>query len=402
MEIKRTKERKVRKEPSIMPRSTMVFLLVLAILASILGYNYFARPFTAYQAVQTELATSAPQEEAKVEPDKERVTTQDLAQLLAFSYLLNDTDSSQSAVLDWVNTHKPGVVTLFGSKITLTAAQAAIEQINSRLDRDVQPLMAVDHEGGSVQRLSGSGFTSLPSWQSLCVAEAEQRHDLLTASAQQLSQTGIDLVFAPVVDLAINNAVLKNRICASDPTVVTQRAVEFIDIFAQQHIMSVIKHYPGIGHISRDPHRNFDEVDLSDADILVFKNLLEAYPLLGVMSAHVGVVGRYEDQPCSLNLDCVDDLTDFVPQALVFTDALDMNAAGYIGQNEQLISLAERAVMAIKAGNDVLVFGPQVNLNEFDEVLLALKNAYESDEEFRQQAEKSVRKIRQYKEILRK
>ena len=56
METKRVKKRKARKVKEVMPRSTIIFLFILAVLASVLGYNYFARPFAGYQAAQTELA----------------------------------------------------------------------------------------------------------------------------------------------------------------------------------------------------------------------------------------------------------------------------------------------------------------------------------------------------------
>ena len=386
-----------------MPRSTIIFLLVLAALASALGYNYFARPFAGYQAVPAEPVVVKEEETVlDSEPVEKLLSDQDLAQLIAFSYSVDTSESTQSALLRWISQNQPGVVTLFGSKISTSSARFVVNRINANFNNKLQsPLIAVDHEGGLVQRLSGAGFTDLPSWKSICAASSTQRQNLLTTSAQEISQVGVELVFAPMIDTASQSAVLKNRICSSDPEMVKVRATEFINTFAQQKIISVIKHYPGIGSISKDLHHNFDEVNLSEEEVLVFKDILEAYPLLGVMSAHVGVEGRYEGKPCSLNNDCIDDLTGYFPGVLVFTDALDMDSAGYVGRDEELIPLAERSVSAIKAGNDVLVFGPKVELTEFDEVLSALRIAYESDEDFQKQAEKSVQKIRQYKEILR-
>jgi beta-N-acetylhexosaminidase len=401
VEAKRVKKRKIRKVKGIMPRSTTVFLLVLAVLASTLGYNYFARPFADYQAAQTESVVVEEEVVVDSESDKKLLSTQDLAQLIAFSYSLDTSESTQSALLSWISQNQPGVVTLFGSQISTSSARFAVNRISADFNNKLQPLVAVDHEGGSVQRLAGVGFTDLPSWKSICVASSTQRQNLLEASAREISQVGVELVFAPMIDIASQSAVLKDRVCSSDPEIVKVRAAEFIDTFAQQKIISVIKHYPGIGSISKDLHRSFDEVDLGEEEVLVFKDLLEAYPLLGVMSAHVGVLGRYEDEPCSLNNDCIDDLTNYFPNTLVFTDALDMKSAGYIGNNKELSSLAQRAILAIKAGNDVLVFGPNVELDEFDKVLSALKIAYDSDVDFQKQAEKSVQKIRQYKEIIR-
>lgn len=381
-----------------MPRSTIIFILVLTVLASLLGYNYFTRPFAGLETVQVEQV-----EPVEVETDltAETITDQELAQLIAFPYSLTQDTSTQSAKLSWIRLNQPGVVTLFGQNIASASAQSAIAKINSGFDSQLSPLIAVDHEGGSVQRFSGAGFTDLPSWRTVCAASSTQRQNLLTTSAQELSQLGVEVVFAPVIDVASQSAVLRDRVCAPDSALVTERAMEFIDIFGQQKIISVIKHYPGIGSISTDLHRQFDQVSLTEGEILIFKDILEEYPLLGVMSAHVGVRDLYEDIPCSLNEDCVDDLTSHFPQTLVFTDALDMDSAGYVAGSKELRPLAQRAVLALKAGNDVLVFGPNVELAELEEVFSALKIAYQTDQDFQVQAQKSVRKIRQYKEFLR-
>ncbi|MBT3511894.1 MAG: hypothetical protein HN846_02545, partial [Candidatus Pacebacteria bacterium] len=150
-----------------MPRSTIFFLLILTIIASALGYNYFARPFSNYQAAQIELTELIPEEEENnSESAEETFSDQDLAQLIAFPYSLDDNQSTQSASLSWIKLNQPGLITLFGSKVSTAAAKIATDKISSSFDDESEPLIAVDHEGGSVQRLSGSGFTSLPSWKS--------------------------------------------------------------------------------------------------------------------------------------------------------------------------------------------------------------------------------------------
>lgn len=383
-----------------MPRSTIIFLLILSILAALLGYNYFAQPFANLKTVQVEEEKPAVVEEKEDRAD-EAIIGQELAQLIAFPYLPTENISTQSARLSWIRLNQPGVVTLFGSNISTSSAQAAIAKIKVGFNDELSPLIAVDHEGGSVQRLSGTGFTDLPSWKSICATSSTQRQNLLTNSAQELAQVGIDIIFAPVIDVASRSAVLKDRVCSSDSALVTERASEFIDIFRQNKIISVIKHYPGIGSISQDLHRQFDQVEPVEAELLIFKNILNEYPLLGVMSAHVGVKNLYEDTPCSLNEECIGDLTSHFPKTLVFTDALDMDSAGYVKNTEKPLSLAERSVLAIRAGNDVLVFGPNVKLADFEEVFSALKTAYRTDEKFKMQAESSVHKIRQYKASLR-
>ena len=399
MEVTRAEEGKTQK---IMPRSTVVFILVLTVLALILGYNYFAQPFAGFNPVSVgDQPITNKRTINQLKTVEEPISEGELSQLIALPYLFSDDESTQAAVLSWIIQNQPGVVTLFGEKISSTAASLAIKKINENFDHETRPLIVVDHEGGSVQRLSGIGFTDLPSWKLVCAMDQAQRKNLLSTSARELSQVGIEMVFSPVIDIASRSAILKDRICSSDPDVTTQRATEFIEIFGQQKVWPIVKHFPGIGSVSRDLHLQYDEVVLSEQDILPFKNLLGTYPLLGVMSTHVGVKDRYEDIPCSLNSDCIEDLNDHFPQALVFTDALDMGSAGDYPEAEKPLSLSERSVLAITAGNDVLVFGPNVKLTEIEEVSAALVAAYKSDERFQQQVQKSLQKIRQYKVFLR-
>jgi len=383
-----------------MPRSTIIFILFLSVLATLLGYNYFAHPFANLETetfVQEELS---PDVESTMVLSDQLEVRQQLTQLMAFPYSTTVSQSSQSATLNWIKQNQPGTVVLFGEKISTTSAQSAVDKIKASFPDDNLPLVAVDHEGGTVQRLSGAGFTRLPSWKSLCEDSSSTRQNLLSSSAQELSILGINVVFAPVVDVASQSAILRNRVCSADPVAVKDGATEFIEFFTQQQILPVIKHYPGIGSIKKDLHRDFEEVTLTKDDISVFEKLLTSYSSLGVMSAHVGVKDRYEDMPCSLNEDCLDDLDDFFPNALVFSDALDMDSAGYVAQSEELSSLEERALAALKAGNDVLVFGPNVKPEEFDKILQTLEKAFESDSEFKRQVEKSFTKFQIYKIYL--
>lgn len=391
-----------------MPRSTIIFIFILTIIASLLGYNYFAQPFANHQPSSVGQLKSplVAEKKSATADDKENLVNQlspkqQILQLIAAPYLLPDKDSTESGLLAWIGENKPGVVTLFGENISTNSAQVMVENIDYSVNEQWQPLIAVDHEGGSVQRLSGAGFTDLPSWEALCETTADNRQQLLTASAAELSQAGINIVLAPVLDIASQSAVLGSRICSSDPEITAQRAAEYINIFNQQNIVSVIKHFPGIGSAATDLHREYDEVAITEPEILVFKEILDNYQQLGVMTAHVGVKDLYQDQPCSLNPDCVSDLTDHFAEALVFSDALEMKAAGHQPDSEELSSLGSRAVAAVAAGNDVLLFGPSINEKDLDEIEAALMVEYEINEEFRQQVVSSVEKILAYKKLFR-
>ena len=395
-----------------MARSTLLFLLLLSLLACLLGYNYFLRPLDYLnEASQSQIVEDndpmlppfpgSPSSESYSNElfDKLAVREQ-ITQLIAFPYLISAMQSTQSASLDWIKINQPAIVSLFGEKISTSSALINVNKIKAVYTNNSQPLIAVDHEGGLVQRLSGIGFTRLPSWQTLCASNAVYRQELLEKSAQELSAVGINIVFAPVIDLASNSAVLGSRVCGERADVVVERAKEAIDVYQEQQILSVIKHFPGIGEVKADLHHEFDVVELTEEGILAFRELLTTYPNLGVMSTHVGVKDFYEDLPCSLNQECLGDLKDFFPETLIFSDALDMDSAGFIKDSDELLSLSQRAINALLAGNNVLVFGPKVESEMMDEVVIGLVEAYESDPQLKELVQNSLEKLWLYKELL--
>lgn len=377
---------------------TALFILLLALLAGLLGYNYYAKPFAQLQPV-VELMQPTPTPPVTEDPAAAilaNLSTQEkVAQLIAFPLNLSTAESTISADLDWVRLHQPGVVTLFGNQISTSSAQAAVAEIKTESALH-QPLVAVDHEGGLVQRLSGAGFTQLPSWQQLCNLAENEREEWLSSSAQELQAAGIDIVFAPVVDVASSSSSLGNRICSSDPEVIIARAGELIEQYANYQLLPVLKHFPGIGSARTDLHFNFARVELTEADLIVYQRLLSQYDYLGVMTTHVGIVNRFDEVPCSLNRTCLQDLTTNFNSTLIFTDALDMAAAGHQAETAELKSLPVRAEEALRAGNDVLVFGPLVSSQEIDEVMAQLILNYEQDETFKERVDESVKKILSY------
>lgn len=432
----------------IMPRSTAIFLFILTILAVLLGYNYFARPFYYQKGASVEVSqtpSQAAEPSATPSPVDDLSIKEQVTQLLAMPYSVSTSEAADevtpaatsaitsaatraatlttgetptsaatptpavspavsepllSPQLSWLENNQPGLITLFGESISSASASTDIELIKSKFKADNLPLIAVDHEGGRVQRLSGTGFTQLPSWKKMCGLEENNRHKLLTASAQELAQVGVNVVFAPVVDIASSSGVLKQRVCSPDPEITQKRALEMVDIFKQHGILPVIKHFPGIGNAKVDLHQAYAEVEVSESQVFIFKELLDAYPQLGVMVSHVGVKDLYEGTPCSLNPACVKDLSGHFQEALIFSDALEMKSASYQADAKAELPLAARAVKAVTAGNNVLVFGPEVSPADLDEVVSALVDAYEANEDFAQQVRQSVEKIMAYKTAL--
>jgi beta-N-acetylhexosaminidase len=379
------------------------FIILLIIAAILLGVNYYYRPFET-KLDQNQL-DSQNQELIQDRNSPEYILSQlssqeKVAQLIAqpievSEYFAPNPSATQTAT---INT---GFYTLFGENLSLTQAQQVIIDLkkNRQVDR-LFPWIAVDHEGGSVQRLSGEGFTKLKSWREICAMETIDRQAELKKSANELRLVGVNVIFAPVLDVG-NNLFLKDRICSADSyALVADRGMDFTTIFSNVGIMPVLKHFPGIGLTDQDLHKAFDFISVLEFDVKLYKYILDQNNLIGVMTAHVGVTSQDKDKPCSLSTFCVGELNTAYPDILVFTDALDMKAALYDYENPLVDkNLIRVSLEAIGAGNNVLVYGPGVNQNEITAIIDYLTQVYDENPVFKALVDKSVTKIIKYKVI---
>lgn len=231
---------------------------------------------------------------------------------------------------------------------------AAIRSANPDL------LLAVDQEGGRVQRFR-EGFTRLPALARLADAylrdtEAGSRlvHQAAWVMAAELIACGLDLSFAPVLDLYLaDSEVIADRAFAADPDQVITLARLYIDGMHDAGMCATGKHYPGHGSVIADSHVELPVDERPAADILgrdyrVFADLVEV--LDAVMPAHVSYP--------ALDSQCAGFsrfwLQDKLRQELeftgvIFSDDLSMSAAHSAG------SITERARVALAAGCDMIL-----------------------------------------------
>ncbi|MEA2056998.1 MAG: glycoside hydrolase family 3 N-terminal domain-containing protein [Patescibacteria group bacterium] len=389
-------------------KPTLVFILVLTIIAVLLGFNYFKTPFVR-QEQETEFkdlvmeATPAP----TLSPDREifeKLSDMErVAQLIAYPLVINETliDELQSETacvscgdvskVDRVNQIKPGIIILFGSQISTESAQLVTSTISNNFASDLlKPLLAVDHEGGLVQRLAGEDFTKLPSMMSACQLDSIEQKELYEKSANELARLNIQIVFAPVVDVARSNSSLETRACL-DEEEIKRTAQNYIESFGKYRIMSVIKHFPGIGQVEKNLHHFSETIALEPKDTQAFQSLLQQYPNIGVMSSHVRLEEALGGKPCSLSSVCLDRFSQVFPDATVFTDALNMESA--LEDGGERLSLSQAAEQALEAGNYVLVFDEEANSAQLGQVLKHLTDRYQTDESFKKLLDKKIMRI---------
>jgi beta-N-acetylhexosaminidase len=220
-------------------------------------------------------------------------------------------------------------------------------------------LIAVDHEGGRVQRFR-PGFAKLPPNAAYGEAyqrntdtalEAAEQHAWLIAS--ELQMLDIDLAFAPVLDLDYGcSSVIGDRAFHSDPVTVTALAKAFLKGLHRGGMAGTGKHFPGHGGVKGDSHlelpvdsRTWEEIQATD--LQPFIELAKA-GLESVMPAHV-VFPAIDSQPAGFSRKWISEILRQQCQfdGAAFSDDLSMQGAAETG------SYADRAWASLEAGCDV-------------------------------------------------
>lgn len=395
-----------------MAYSTKLFIIFLCFVAVLFGYNYVVKPFAelvSVESVSTDMQQSSVPVTISASTEEKILNSmsvrQRVAQVLVASVTINlEKDATSSSELEWINTNQPGFVLVFGKNISTTSANLLKSEIARFSDKQLADiLIAVDHEGGTVQRYAGEGFTRVPSWSSVCDIENEtERKELLNRTFRELKEVGISVILGPVFDTKVTGSPLGSRACSTDQAIISERVKEYITILNAYKILPVVKHFPNIGFVKRDLHTNFDTIGVKTDDLLAFKNILTAFPSIGVMTTHVGVTNQNPTVPCSLSADCINELLVNYPAVLVVSDALEMSAAqGFVSTSSaQITEMPELTKRAIRAGNEVIILGESVDARQMEVVLNNLEEAYNKDESFKQLIDTSVKKILKYKQLL--
>jgi len=222
-------------------------------------------------------------------------------------------------------------------------------------------LVAVDHEGGRVQRFK-EGFTHIPpaaTYGKLYQANKKEAKQLAEncgwLMAAECRATGIDMSFAPVLDLGRGiSGVIGDRAFHHNPQRVAELAHDFMNGMNQAGMQATGKHFPGHGSIKEDSHvahpvdkRTFNEILMED--IKPFEHMINC-GLGAVMPAHV-IYPQVDDMPAGYSSIWLKNILrqQLGFQGIVFSDDLSMEAAGVAG------GFGDRAVTALTAGCDMVL-----------------------------------------------
>jgi beta-N-acetylhexosaminidase len=228
--------------------------------------------------------------------------------------------------------------------------------------RAIRPelLIAVDHEGGRVQRFR-EGFTRLPpaAHYEKALNSGPSTAGLAEAAgwlmAAELRAVDVDFSFAPVLDVECGiSQIIGDRAFSTDPEIAGLLALAFVKGMRRAGMAAVGKHFPGHGGVAEDSHlalpvdrRGLAEIE--NRDLKPFRTLIEA-GLEGIMPAHV-VYERIDGRPAGFSPFWIRDVLRrrLGFEGAVFSDDLSMAGAACAGSH------VDRARLALEAGCDMVL-----------------------------------------------
>jgi len=240
-----------------------------------------------------------------------------------------------------------------GQLKTLTAAL-------EKAGRGIKPFIAIDQEGGAVQRLPRyKGFLGLPAAQTVALSGSAAALTLYTRQAQELAALGITVNLGPVLDLNVNpdNPIIAelDRSYGETAEGVAAFGRAFVQSHLQQGILTAAKHFPGHGSSATDPHHTIADISASwrQEELVPFKLLAtHPVPVPMIMVGHLILDGYSDGQaPASLSRGTVTRLLrkELGYEGLIITDDLDMAAV------RRSYGVVDAFVRAVAAGNDLIL-----------------------------------------------
>ena len=255
---------------------------------------------------------------------------------------------------------------LVGGLIFFTRNYQSPEQI-AQLSQQIRTaakkpmLLAVDHEGGRVQRFR-DGFSLIPAmgklWQMAdqnIVLAKELAKQSAILMALEVQAVGIDISFAPVLDINNISEVIGDRGFHQQPEYVSELAEAFITGLHQVGMKATGKHFPGHGSVKADSHIDLPidlrpKVDIFQQDLVPFKALIAKGKVDALMPAHV-IFPAVDSQAVGFSRYWLQNILreQLGFNGVIFSDDLSMQGAACVG------GYIERAEAAQSAGCDMLL-----------------------------------------------
>jgi beta-N-acetylhexosaminidase len=223
-------------------------------------------------------------------------------------------------------------------------------------------LIAIDHEGGYIQRLRGTKFTTLPTAQQVGDFFCKDFHKgsllikaIAKVMAYELGSLGIDLVMGPVLDINTHTNYARNnsRSYSSDAKVIYEITALLIEEIQKEGLTCIAKHFPGTGAIGSDPHHivsiSKQSKENLQYDLYPYRELCKKQNLKALMLSHL-IYLKVDHKPIAISSYWINHILrqEIGYEGAIFTDCLQMLGACLTGQN-----LKEKVLNALRAGCDL-------------------------------------------------
>lgn len=239
------------------------------------------------------------------------------------------------------------------------------------------PILAIDQEGGRVARIR-DGVVEIPSMMALAATgDVELARQAGAQIAHDLRRIGVNVDYAPVLDLALHraNTVIGARAFGDDPEVVTRFAGAVGEGLERGGVVATYKHFPGHGSTAADSHLELPVVDeaetvLRGRDLVPFAALLPG--ARAVMTAHI-ILRAFDGEAPATHASSV--LQGLLREELhfpgvCFTDCMEMDAIA------KTVGTAQGAVYALAAGADCVLISHQIDraVEAVDRIVAAVES----------------------------
>lgn len=233
-----------------------------------------------------------------------------------------------------------------------------IQALRQKTNSKAPFFISIDMEGGRVARLK-EPFTRWPALKKLGdLDSASLAFNMALAMGQELRAVGINLDFAPCIDVLTNpkNTVIGDRAISSNPEIVSKIASALVRGYMKAEVITCAKHFPGHGNTLLDSHEELpiEESSLArlhEVELFPFKKAIRSRVDM-VMMSHVLFKNIDPDYPASLSQVLTQKLLrdELRFRGLIVTDDLDMKAL------TKYQTIEEIPVRAIEAGSDQLLY----------------------------------------------
>lgn len=294
-----------------------------------------------------------------------------------------------------ISQYNVGAVLIFSANGNIQSKPQLKELIQQMKSDSTIPLaVAIDQEGGTVDRLVNLDGPRPSATLIGATGNPLNAYNEGVRDANDLSYYGFNLNLAPVVDVNnVYNPQMYLRTFGNNPTTVTQMAEAYLKGLQKSgNVLGTLKHFPGLGDVATDPHNTVPHLNrslsgLMKIDWAPYRAMIQQGNVYSIMVTHEIVEAVDSSMPSSLSYKLVTGIlrNQLGFQGVIMTDSLTME--GILAYYTE----AEAAVLAVEAGNDILMGASTPS--DVATMITGLKQAIDAGQISQQRIDDSVRRI---------